>query len=73
MELVHEFTLHAALGETFQVGGGIHGDRLVGTVAGGWVKGDRISGQLVGPGADWALLGPDGFAQIDVRTPDPYR
>ncbi|MDY7101929.1 MAG: DUF3237 domain-containing protein [Actinomycetota bacterium] len=68
MELVHEFTLHAALGESFRIGGGPYGSRGVGTVAGGSVKGQRISGELVGPGADWVVRGTDGYAQIDVRA-----
>ena len=68
MELVHEFTFHADLGETFQVGGGPFGARMVIAVTGGWVKGDRISGHPIGPGGDWAVVGADGFAQLDVRT-----
>ena len=68
METIREFTLHAVLGETLQVGGGPSGARTVATVSGGWVKGDRINGHLVGPGADWAVLGNDGYAQIDVRA-----
>jgi hypothetical protein len=68
MELVHEFTLRASLGESFQIGGGPAGSRVVAEIGGGTVKGERISGELVGPGADWALLGGDGYAHVDVRT-----
>lgn len=68
MELVHEFTLHATLGETFRMGGGPTGARAVASVVGGSVEGERISGELVGPGADWVVMGADGYAQIDVRT-----
>jgi Protein of unknown function (DUF3237) len=68
MELVHEFTLHAAMGESVGVGGGPFGDRAVAVVADGWVKGDRITGRLIGPGADWVLVGSDGYAHIDVRA-----
>ena len=68
MDLVREFALHFALGESFQMGGGPFGARAVGTVGDGWVKGDRISGRLVGPAADWAIIGSDGYAQIDVRA-----
>jgi hypothetical protein len=68
MELVHEFTFHFAFGESFQIGGGPFGARFVGVVGEGWVKGDRINGHLVGPAADWAIAGADGYAQIDVRA-----
>ena len=68
MELQHEFTLRATLGETLQMKGGPFGARIATSVSGGSVKGDRISGTLIGPGADWAIVGNDGYAQIDVRT-----
>ena len=68
LDAIREFTFHAALDETFRVGRGPSGTRTVGAIGEGWVKGDRINGRLVGPGADWAVLGTDGYAQIDVRT-----
>ena len=37
-------------------------------VGDGTVTGDRINGVIVGPGADWAVLGSDGYFQIDVRA-----
>jgi hypothetical protein len=67
MELVHEFDLHADLGDTLVPGAGPMGTRLVAPVEGGWVKGERINGTLVGPGADWVTVGPDGYGRIDVR------
>jgi hypothetical protein len=67
MELVHEFTLRATRTDMYQVGGVPAGGRVVATVGEGTVKGARLTGTLIGPGADWALLGPDGYAQIDVR------
>jgi hypothetical protein len=33
-----------------------------------WVKGGRITGQMIGPAADWAVLGSDGYVQVDVRA-----
>lgn len=67
MELEHEFTYEAELADSLVVGAGPYGTRLVVSVAGGWAKGDRISGTLTGAGADWALIGPDGWARVDVR------
>lgn len=68
MEFVHEFTLRAAVGEAFQLNGGLAGARVVAPVGDGTVSGERINGTLVGPAADWAVVGADGFAQIDVRA-----
>jgi hypothetical protein len=67
MELVHECTFHADLSEPLVAGNGPAGTRMVIPVTGGWIKGDRLNGQVVGPGGDWALLGDDGFARLDVR------
>jgi len=69
MELVEEAVMHAELGaEPLDVGAGPYGGRLVANVTGGWVKGERINGTLVGAGADWILLGADGWGRLDVRA-----
>jgi hypothetical protein len=68
VELVHEFTLRVARGETFAVGAGPSGRRNVAAIGSGTVTGERINGMLVGPGADWAVLGGDRFFAIDVRA-----
>jgi hypothetical protein len=67
MELVHEFTFRATLGDTLIPGAGPLGTRAIITVTGGWAKGERINGSVVGAGADWVLMGPDGFNRLDVR------
>jgi hypothetical protein len=68
MDLVHEFTFQAQLGGTHVPGPGPLGTRVVVSVTGGWARGERISGSVVGAGADWALVGPDGFNRLDVRA-----
>jgi hypothetical protein len=68
VDLVHEFTLQVSRGEALRVGVGPFGRRVVAAVGNGSVKGERINGELVGPGADWAVLGADGYFQIDVRA-----
>ncbi len=69
MELELEFTFEATISPArLLVGSGPYGTRAVASVTGGWVKGDRISGALVGAGADWVLIGPDGFGRLDVRA-----
>jgi hypothetical protein len=68
MDLVHELTLQVARGDSLTVGAGPFGRRVVAAVGSGVVTGDRINGVIVGPGADWAVLGSDGYFQIDVRA-----
>lgn len=67
MELVHEFTFHATLSETLPVGAVPAGTRAVAVVSGGRAEGERIRGAVVGPGADWAIIGSDGWVHVDVR------
>lgn len=67
MNLELEFTYDAKLEPALVPGPGPYGTRMVITVAGGQAKGERISGTLVGGGADWALIGPDGWGRVDVR------
>ena len=67
MELVKEAVMHAELGEQLVPGGTPTGTRIVAPVTGGWVKGDRLNGTIEGPGADWILVGPDGYGRLDVR------
>jgi hypothetical protein len=67
VELIQECVFHADLGEPLDVGRGPGGARTVIPVVGGWIKGARLNGTVVGPGGDWAQLGDDGFARLDVR------
>jgi hypothetical protein len=67
MELVHEFTYQAHLAPPLLAGAGPPGTRMIVPVTGGWARGDRLRGTLVGGGADWLLVGPNGFARLDVR------
>jgi hypothetical protein len=63
----YECTLEVGLGTGYFIGTGGFGNRVVGAVAGGTVTGSRLNGTVVGPGADWALLGGDGYGRVDVR------
>lgn len=69
MQLVHEMTLTATLDpDTLAAGPGPYGMRAIFTVTGGTVEGERVNGTLRGAGADWILIGADGYGRIDVRT-----
>jgi hypothetical protein len=67
MQLVHEFTFSAVLAPAVPVGVGPFGRRRIREVTGGEVTGERISGTVGTGGADWVLVGPDGWGRLDVR------
>jgi hypothetical protein len=51
-----------------EVGAGPYGTRLFFELGEGEVNGERLSGRLLPGGADWMLVGPDGWARVDVRA-----
>ena len=63
----YECSFDISRGEALLVGPGSAGRRVVAAVGGGTVTGERISGTIVGPGADWVLMGRDGWGRVDVR------
>jgi len=68
MELVHEMTLRCVVGGgVLTPGPGPFGVRVVASLSGGVVTGDRINGTMQGAGADWLLIGSDGYGRVDVR------
>ncbi|MEL6485679.1 MAG: DUF3237 domain-containing protein [Pseudomonadota bacterium] len=67
MQTEYEFSYEAALLPPLSVGAVQGGQRQVFQVSDGEVTGERIRGTLVG-GADWALIGADGFVRLDVRS-----
>jgi Protein of unknown function (DUF3237) len=67
MELVEEFTFTARLADAVPVGPGPFGTRRIREVVGGEVSGERIRGRVGTGGADWVLIGPDGWGRLDVR------
>jgi hypothetical protein len=66
-QLVEEFGFYADI-DVIVVGPGPFGQRAIATITGGEVTGERLRGSLVGAGADWSLIGPDGYLRVDVRT-----
>lgn len=65
--LVPVFEYNAVL-EADEVGAGPFGHRIIYNVTGGKFHGEGLSGSLVGAGADWLLVGADGFGRLDVRA-----
>ncbi|MGH7859304.1 MAG: DUF3237 domain-containing protein, partial [Candidatus Binatia bacterium] len=68
MNLEYELTYQATLKEGLPVGPGPFGNRLVVEVTGGHFEGARMRGRILTGGADWLLVGPDGFGRLDVRA-----
>ena len=50
------------------VGPGPFGNRAIFDVTGGTFEGPRLRGTILPSGADWLLVGADGFARLDVRA-----
>lgn len=67
-ELIKELEYHVDLSGVDEVGAGPFGQRMIANVSGGQFTGDRLKGTIAGAGADWLLLGPDGFGRLDVRV-----
>jgi Protein of unknown function (DUF3237) len=67
VELAHEFTFSARLAAAVRLGDGPFGRRHIREVLGGEVTGERIAGRVGTGGADWILVGPDGWGRLDVR------
>jgi Protein of unknown function (DUF3237) len=67
LAVTHELTMRVGLAPPHIVGAGPLGVRVVGGVTTGTVRGTRVNGTIVGPGADWMLIGPNGFGRVDVR------
>ncbi len=68
MHWEYELTYFASLKAPLVVGHGPFGQRVVAEVTGGRCEGERIRGTILTGGADWLLLGPDGWARLDVRA-----
>jgi hypothetical protein len=65
--LEHAFDYNADLKPPVWIGAGHNGARVFREVTGGRVSGPLLNGELLTGGGDWALLGDDGFARLDVR------
>ena len=65
--LVFAFELRAQVGPPLEVGTVPHGRRRIVPILGGTVKGPSFSAKVVAGGADWQLIQPDGFSELDTR------
>lgn len=67
-KLEYLMTYHADLKEPAPVGKGSFGTRAIYDITGGHFEGPRMKGKILPSGADWILIGDDGFGRLDVRA-----
>jgi hypothetical protein len=66
--LVFAFELRATVGDPVVIGEVPHGLRRIVAITGGTVRGPMMNGiVLPNSGADWQLIQPDGFSELDTR------
>ena len=65
--LEHVFDYVVSLKPPVVVGSVPGGTRLYYEAVSGEVSGPRLSGEVLSGGGDWALVGDDGWTQVDVR------
>jgi hypothetical protein len=61
------FELRAQVAAPVVIGEVAHGLRRIVDILGGTVKGPNFSARVVPGGADWQLIQPDGFSELDTR------
>src|SRR6187549_3372169 len=66
--LVFAFELRVTVADPVVVGEVPHGLRRIVAITGGTMRGPKINGIVVpNSGADWQLIQPDGFSELDTR------
>jgi hypothetical protein len=65
--LVFAFELRAQVAEPMEIGQVPHGRRRIVEILGGTVRGPQLSAKILPGGADWQLIQPDGFSELDTR------
>lgn len=66
-DLTFAFEVRAQVGEPLEVGEVTHGRRRIIEILGGTFEGPEISGRVLPGGADWQIVQPDGFSELDTR------
>ena len=65
--LTHIADILAEIGEPISVGETPHGLRRVIPITGGTIRGERLNGTVLPGGADFQIIGPDGFTRLEAR------
>lgn len=61
------FEMRAQVAEPIDLGEVTHGRRRIIEILGGTFEGPRIKGRVLPGGADWQMIQPDGFSELDTR------
>ena len=65
--LTFAFELRATVGPPLEVGNVAQGRRRIVPITGGTFEGPGIKGKVMPGGADWQIVRPDGFTELDTR------
>ncbi len=65
--LTFAFELRAQVAAPTEVGEVAHGRRRIVQITGGTFEGPGIKGKVLPGGADWQMIQPDGFSELDTR------
>jgi hypothetical protein len=61
------FELRATVGAPLEVGAVAQGRRRIVPITGGTFEGPNLRGKVMSGGADWQIIRPDGFTELDTR------
>ena len=65
--LTFAFELRATVGPPLEVGAVAQGRRRIVPITGGTFDGPNFRGKVMPGGADWQIIRPDGFTELDTR------
>lgn len=66
-KLTFAFEARVKVGQPMLVGDVLHGRRRIVEILGGTFEGPEIKGRVLPGGADWQMIQPDGFSELDTR------
>jgi hypothetical protein len=61
------FEVRATVGAPLEVGAVAQGRRRIVPITGGTFEGPNLRGKVMSGGADWQIIRPDGFTELDTR------
>ena len=65
--LTHVADLLVEVGQPIAIGETPQGLRRVVPITGGTIRGERLNGTVLAGGADFQIIGPDGFTRLEAR------
>jgi hypothetical protein len=66
-KLTFAFEVRATVGAPLEVGDVAQGRRRIVAITGGTFEGANVRGKVMSGGADWQIIRPDGFTELDTR------